>query len=68
MAETSRPKKGGKNLTTSPARKMHYAEYKLHKTREKHKIKKILRSCGIAAVTAYAKARELYGYLANITK
>lgn len=64
----SAPKKGGKNMTTSPTRKARYAEYKNHKTREKHKIQRVLRSSGAVAADVYARARLMAGYLASILK
>jgi hypothetical protein len=66
MAQISQPKKGGKNMTTSAVRKAHYAEYKAHLTREKHKIRRILRSSGKEAAKAYAQTRMLIGHLSGL--
>ena len=62
----SQARKGGKNLSTSPTRKMRYAEYKSHQTRDKHKIKRILRSSGKDEAKRYAGKHSLLGYLAGI--
>ena len=67
MSESS-PKKGGKNLTTSAVRKAHYSEYKVNRTREKHKIKRVLKSSGYAAAEAYARPRAMTGYLSSLIK
>ena len=64
----SHPKKGGRNMSTSAARKMHYSDYRVHKVREKHKIAHVLRSCGLAFAEEYAKVRAMSGYLASLTK
>jgi len=64
----SQPKKGGKNLSTSPTRKARYAEYKVHKTREKHKIERVLQSSGAVAADLYARTRLMAGYLATLLK
>ena len=63
----SQPKKGGKNMTTSAGRKMRYSDYRVHKVREKHKIKRVLHSCGLAFAEGYAKALAMSGYLASLT-
>jgi len=62
----SQPKKGGKNLTTSATRRARYADYKVQRLREKHKIKRVLQSCGMAFVEQYARVRMLSGYLAAL--
>jgi hypothetical protein len=61
-------KKGGKNMTTSPTRKARYAEYKAHKTRDKHKIKNVLQSSGFAEAERYAGKKLLLGFLSSMTK
>jgi len=62
----SQPKKGGRNLTTSPTRRARYAEYKVQHVREKHKIKRILQSCGMAFAEQYARTKMMAGYLAAL--
>ena len=66
--QKGQPKKGGKNMSTSAARKMRYADYRNHNIREKHKIARILKSSGYAAADKYARARALSGFLANLVK
>ena len=68
MSDTQ-TRKGGKNLTTSPARKMHYGEYKNSHTRERNKLKRILQSCGKAFAERYAKERGVMAaYLKLVAK
>jgi len=63
----AQPKKGGKNLTTSATRKARYADYKVQRLREKHKIKRILQSCGLAFAEQYARTKMMAGYLASLS-
>jgi hypothetical protein len=67
MAEST-ARKGGKNMTTSATRKARYAEYTNHKTRDRHKIKRVLKSSGRAAAELYARTRGLLGFLADLAK
>jgi hypothetical protein len=62
----SQTPKGGKNMTTSAYRKSRYVQYKTNHIRERHKIKRILRSSGHAAADVYARARGLSGFLAGL--
>jgi hypothetical protein len=66
--QKNRPKNAGKNVNTSAARLARYAEYKNHKTREKHKIAHILQSCGYSAAEIYARSRTMSGYLAGLVR
>jgi hypothetical protein len=66
--QKGQPKKGGKNVNTSAARKARYAEYKTHKTREKHKIAHILKSSGHDAADKYARPLGMTGFLAGLVK
>ncbi len=66
--QKGQPKKGGKNMSTNATRKARYAEYKMHRTREKHKIKHILQSSGFAAAEKYAKPLAMTGFLSGLVK
>lgn len=54
-------KKAGKN-------KAKCQTYRAMKTREKNKIKRILKSNGFAAAEVYAKGYNMTGYLAGLVK
>ena len=54
-------------MSTSATRKMRYSDYRVHKVREKHKIKRVLHSCGLAFAEGYAKTLAMSGYLASLT-
>ena len=60
-------RKGGKNMTTSPARKQHYAFYKAN-VYAKNKLHRILQSCGAVFAQKWARAHATESVLARIVK
>ncbi len=62
MSDNTRPKKGGKNLTTSPRRLEKYNWYRTHQLREKHKLFRVCESSGKPACEKYAKTKNLIGF------
>jgi hypothetical protein len=64
----SAPKKGGKCMTTSPARKARYQHYASSHLREQHKVKRVLQSSGYDAAQKYAAEHMVLGFLARLSK
>jgi hypothetical protein len=66
MAESqTRMKKGGKNMTTSNARKAHYSFYK-NNVYTKHKLMRIIKSCGEKFARKWAYDHSALGVLATL--
>ena len=64
MAKISKIKSGGKRKWGRNVTKCQ--RYKLDKTREKHKVKRVLQSSGIVAAKKYAAANGVLNYLDSI--
>jgi len=62
----SEQRKGGKNLTTSPHRKERYAQYK--QVYAKHKLQRILQSCGVEFAKQWARLHTSESVLARLLK
>ncbi len=69
MAEKQSPqqRKGGRNMSTSPHRKERYAFYKAN-VYVKNKLKRILRSSGVPAAHAWARAHAAETVLSRMLK
>lgn len=64
MAKEQQKKSGGaKKYGRSEER---CKKYRILKTREKNKLKRVLQSNGVKAAEAYADKYELYGYLRKL--
>jgi hypothetical protein len=59
--EKKKSEKAGRNDTKCK-------KYRVNKTREKNKLKRVLQSSGLAAAEKYAEEKEIWGYFKKLAK